>query len=164
MTTTTKKVSPRRFVQTEQQRRVERFMRDAGQFVREFPAEPTEAERILRAKLILEEAFETVDALGIAIFDEGDRVIDADKLSFMPHLSKDFDMVGAVDGCIDVLVVTVGTLSAIGCGDVHLMNAVLDANDLKLTGPAREDGKKLKPPGWKPPDIAGELRAQGWEQ
>lgn len=26
----------------------------------------------------------------------------------------------------------------------------------------REDGKIQKPPGWKPPDIEGELRAQGW--
>jgi predicted HAD superfamily Cof-like phosphohydrolase len=27
----------------------------------------------------------------------------------------------------------------------------------------RPDGKVLKPEGWTPPDIAGELRAQGWE-
>jgi hypothetical protein len=27
----------------------------------------------------------------------------------------------------------------------------------------RADGKILKPEGWKPPDIEGELRAQGWE-
>lgn len=27
----------------------------------------------------------------------------------------------------------------------------------------REDGKIMKPPGWKPPDIEGELKLQGWE-
>jgi predicted HAD superfamily Cof-like phosphohydrolase len=27
----------------------------------------------------------------------------------------------------------------------------------------REDGKIMKPPGWTPPDIEGELKKQGWE-
>jgi hypothetical protein len=30
----------------------------------------------------------------------------------------------------------------------------------KVGGPVRPDGKKLKPEGWQPPDIAGILRAQ----
>lgn len=37
------------------------------------------------------------------------------------------------------------------------------ANMRKTTGPVREDGKRLKPEGWQPPDIAGVLRAQGWQ-
>lgn len=37
------------------------------------------------------------------------------------------------------------------------------ANMAKTTGPVRADGKRLKPEGWQPPDIAGVLRVQGWE-
>ena len=37
------------------------------------------------------------------------------------------------------------------------------SNMAKVGGPVREDGKRLKPPGWTPPDIAGELRKQGWK-
>jgi hypothetical protein len=33
-------------------------------------------------------------------------------------------------------------------------------NMAKVGGPVRPDGKKLKPEGWQPPDIAGILRAQ----
>jgi hypothetical protein len=33
----------------------------------------------------------------------------------------------------------------------------------KMSGPVDEHGKKRKPEGWKPPDIAGELRRQGWD-
>jgi predicted HAD superfamily Cof-like phosphohydrolase len=42
------------------------------------------------------------------------------------------------------------------------MNAVLDANDAKLEGEIREDGKRLKPEGWQPPKIGEELLLQGW--
>ena len=36
-------------------------------------------------------------------------------------------------------------------------------NMAKVGGPVREDGKRLKPPGWQPPDIEGELKKQGWQ-
>ena len=154
--------SARRFIQTEQQRRIEKFMRDAGQTVRLKPIQPTEDERVLRAKLIVEEALETCEALGVDVEPElDDRGEDIVGFRFVP--TDKFDMVEAVDGCCDVIVVTIGTLSCLGAGDVHPMNAVLDANDAKMTGPIREDGKRLKPEGWQPPDISGELIKQGWE-
>lgn len=34
----------------------------------------------------------------------------------------------------------------------------------RIVNKRREDGKVIKPEGWKPPDIAGELRKQGWEK
>tara|TARA_R110002111_G_scaffold51121_4_gene89653 strand:+ start:694 stop:1227 length:534 start_codon:yes stop_codon:yes gene_type:complete len=159
--------SSRRFVQTEQQRRIERFMRDAKQIVRLKPIEPTPEERILRAKLIFEKALETCHALGVTLSLRGDQVsgdvVIEDSFDMSVGLSP-FDMIDAVDGCCDVMVVTIGTLSCLGVGDVHPMNAVLDANDAKMTGPIREDGKRLKPEGWEPPNIKGELIAQGWEE
>jgi predicted HAD superfamily Cof-like phosphohydrolase len=160
--------SPRRFVQTEYQRRVERFMREAKQIVRLWPDQPREDERILRAKLILEEALETCQALGVSIVlrvpdqDGGVDLHPVREEDIVFNVSADFNLVDAVDGCCDVMVVTLGCLSCLGVGDVHVMNAVLDANDAKMTGPIREDGKRLKPEGWQPPNIEGELVLQGW--
>jgi hypothetical protein len=37
------------------------------------------------------------------------------------------------------------------------------ANMAKVGGPKSPTGKQLKPPGWTPPDIFGELKRQGWE-
>ncbi|MFG0261004.1 MAG: hypothetical protein ACF788_01240 [Novipirellula sp. JB048] len=156
-------------MQTAQQRRVESFMIAAGQTARAVPAKPSPEERILRAKLIIEEALETCSALGVAVVLEtagqsGEvehHAVSEEFLTF--HHVLNFNMAEAVDGCCDVMVVTLGTLSCLGVGDVHVMNAVLDANDAKMTGPIREDGKRLKPEGWQPPDIAGELVRQGWD-
>lgn len=157
-------INPRRLVQSSQQRRVERFMSDAGQTVRLFPSKPTDAERELRAKLILEEAFETIDALGVQVMLDADNIhvgnVTAGKVSF--KVNSCFNIVEAVDGCCDLMVVTLGTLSTIGVGDFHVIETVLDANDAKLTGPIREDGKRLKPEGWQPPNIGEELVLQGW--
>lgn len=158
-------INPRRLVQSTQQRRVESFMRAAMQPVRLFPDIPTDDERILRAKLILEEAFETVQALGVVVTDEnGDEIGGpyASGYQFNINVASRFSIVEAVDGCCDIMVVTLGTLSTIGVGDVHVMNAVLDANDAKLEGEIREDGKRLKPEGWQPPKIGEELLLQGW--
>lgn len=113
----------------------------------------------------MEKALETCKALGVdvAYESEGKKyLLDEGDLQF--DSSGAFDMVEAVDGCVDVMIVTIGTLSCLGVGDVHVMRAVLDANDKKLEGPIREDGKQLKPEGWQPPDIRGELRRQGWDK
>jgi predicted HAD superfamily Cof-like phosphohydrolase len=160
--------SSRRFVQTEMQRRVEKFMHDAGQTVRAKPAVPTRKERELRAKLILEEAFETCVALGVSVSIRDCDLEMVSKDGVINDAFFDYDgsyecnMIEAADGCCDIMVVTLGTLSCLGAGDVHLMNEVLDKNDEKMTGPIREDGKRLKPEGWTPPDIEGELVRQGW--
>ncbi|MCD0459156.1 pyrophosphohydrolase domain-containing protein [Roseiconus lacunae] len=176
MTTSTKKPTEpvtsdtpgngRRFVQTMQQRRVEKFMRDAGQLVRNVPSQPSQEERILRAKLIMEEAIETCQALGVSVSAKCIETVHITgnsnaELLFFPQ--DTFDMVEAVHGCCDVIVVTLGCLSCLGVGDVHPMNAVLDANNAKMTGPIREDGKRMKPEGWHPPDIEAELISQGWD-
>lgn len=156
------KQSPRRFVQTTHQRRVEKFMNDAGQIVRFIPQEPTPEERVLRAKLIMEEALETVSALGVSWSLPLDGP--GDELEFEFVADGEFSMEEAVDGCCDVMVVTIGTLSCLGVNDVHVMNQVLGANDAKMAGPIREDGKRLKPEGWQPPNIREELVLLGWEE
>jgi predicted HAD superfamily Cof-like phosphohydrolase len=74
------------------------------------------------------------------------------------------DFVEFVDGCIDVMVVTVGALIACGVDPRPVWTEVMKTNFAKANGPIREDGKRLKPAGWTPPDIAGELKKQGWVQ
>lgn len=125
---------------------------------------PDAATRELRARLILEEAMETIEALGVSVSMEGDdRVIFFHDLEL--EATHDPDMVEIADGCADVSVVTIGTLVACGIPDLDLLRLV-DENNLAKFGPGgyrREDGKWIKPPDHKAPDIAGYLRAQGWD-
>lgn len=58
----------------------------------------------------------------------------------------------------DVLVVVLGTAAEYGIPFDAVWEAVHESNMAKLGGPVREDGKILKPPGWKPPDIESILR------
>ena len=139
--------------------RVRSFMEKAGQ---ETPSEvvvPDEHTRLLRARLILEEAIETVNALGIAVkVPEGELEIDT--CMFKPE--RAIDLEGVADGCADISVVTVGTLIAFGIDDEQLLREVDEAN-LRKFGPGsyvREDGKWMKPSDWTPPNIAGVLATQ----
>jgi predicted HAD superfamily Cof-like phosphohydrolase len=114
-------------------------------------------DRELRAKLIMEEAVETVAALGfdaVALIDEagipGERphreIARFRKLYTKPHL------VDFIDGMCDLLYVVIGSAVAAGVDlDPHF-SEVHRANMTKTTGPVRDDGKQLKPDGWTPPD------------
>jgi predicted HAD superfamily Cof-like phosphohydrolase len=88
----------------------------------------------LRAELIREEAQETVDAILAG------------------------DLVGAIDGLCDILAVTYGAAAEFGIDLAPFWDEVHRTNMAKAGGPLREDGKRLKPPGWTPPDIAGVLQ------
>lgn len=115
----------------------------------------------LRAKLILEEAVETAAALGFAVkaamyytpqleafkFDERNKVAEFEKSYGLP------DILDAIDGLADLLYVTFGSAVAWGIDLDPFFAEVHRANMDKLAGPKREDGKQLKPEGWKPPNI-----------
>lgn len=139
------------------QQRVEKFMTFAKQEVPSKPTMPDEKIRRLRAKIILEEALETIDGLGFCV------VINPKTED--PEIgpgSHEPDMVKIVDGCADVIVVTTGTLSACGVADMEVQSEVDQAN-LRKFGPGsykREDGKWMKPPDFRPPDIEAVLSAQ----
>ena len=75
-------------------------------------------------------------------------------------LLKDADNV--VDGLIDAIVFAIGTLDVLGVDTAEAWRRVHAANMAKQAGPVDATGKKRKPEGWQPPDIAGELRRQGW--
>ena len=139
--------------------RIRQFMRLAGQDTPDTVTNPDGATRLLRAKLILEEALETIAALGISVQRDG-TVLDFDQLHC--SVAGDADLEGVVDGCADISVVTMGTLIAFGVDDVPVLEEVDKAN-LRKFGPgsyARPDGKWMKPPDWRPPDILGAIGRQ----
>jgi predicted HAD superfamily Cof-like phosphohydrolase len=150
------------------QKRIEDFMRKAGQ---EVPCEPTIPDpdvRLLRAKLIFEEAMETIFALGVDVMvapqpQQRDPVALHDGFYELKiNENRLPDMIEIADGCADISVVTIGTLSACGIADKSLLKEV-DESNLRKFGPGcskRDDGKWVKPPDWKAPDIAGVLNSQ----
>jgi len=147
-------------MKTEHQQRIEEFMRLAGQAVPLKPTMPSLEVRRLRANIILEEARETINGLG---FEIG---IDSHEIPVVSE-SGEPNIIEVVDGCADISVVTIGTLSAFGVADKPLLETV-DAANLRKFGPGsyrREtDGKWMKPPDFKAPDIISVLMSQGYEK
>lgn len=141
--------------------RVREFMRLAGQTIPTEPITPTEEVRRLRATLILEEALETIDALGFVVKVKSlysDCTIERDVVECIPHGDPP-DLVEIADGCADTIVVSTGTL--ISCGvPLEPLLELVDASNLAKFTPGysiRPDGKVIKPAGWQKPDIAGLL-------
>jgi predicted HAD superfamily Cof-like phosphohydrolase len=73
------------------------------------------------------------------------------------------DKVEQLDALIDILVVTMGAVRAGGFDGEGAWKEVMDTNFAKIdpdTGKVRkrEDGKVLKPEGWKAPELAQFVR------
>jgi predicted HAD superfamily Cof-like phosphohydrolase len=69
------------------------------------------------------------------------------------------DTVEQLDALVDILVVTMGAIRAAGFDGEGAWKEVMDTNFAKInpdTGKVtkREDGKVLKPEGWKAPELA----------
>lgn len=114
----------------------------------------------LRAALILEEALETVIAiLGTKraiekIRSEVDKIErEATSADGRSMFYNEPDLVEAIDGMCDVLVVTYGTAVDFGVDLEPFYDEVHRSNMAKAGGKRREDGKVLKPEGWQPPRI-----------
>lgn len=71
------------------------------------------------------------------------------------------DLTGVAHELADLLYVGYGAFAAFGLPADDIVGAVHVANLSKVSGPTREDGKKLKPPGWQPADVIGRIRAAG---
>jgi predicted HAD superfamily Cof-like phosphohydrolase len=72
------------------------------------------------------------------------------------------DSIEVLDALIDILVVTIGAGNSIGANMEGAWDEVMYTNFAKIdpeTGKVRkrEDGKVLKPEGWKPPQLSGFL-------
>jgi predicted HAD superfamily Cof-like phosphohydrolase len=102
------------------------------------PYIPEEKLKNLRNSLIVEEINETLNAM--------DRN----------------DLVEIADGIVDSIVVLLGTAITYGIDIRPVWDEVHRTNIAKKDGPIREDGKKMKPLGWKKPEIEKILISQGW--
>lgn len=148
---------------TDHYQRVQEFMEKAGQETPDEPTMPDADVRRLRAMLILEEALETIDALGIDLMVEitrGDEELDIDSFRFLE--SDDANLEEIADGCADISVVTIGTLISCGIVDAPLLEEVDRAN-LRKFGPGHsfnEAGKLIKPDDFEGPDVQGVIENQ----
>jgi len=91
---------------------------------------------VLRAGLIIEEIGETLEAL------------------------RTGNLAELADGIVDSIVVLLGTAVTYGIDVRPVWDIVHESNMTKRDGPMREDGKRLKPPMWQPPDVDLEIRRQ----
>lgn len=142
---------------TPHQKRVEEFMRLAKQAIPDKPTVPDDKTARLRASLIMEEALETVKALGCEVLVEG--TFDLNKGNYGIVSVREPNLEEICDGCADLSVVNIGTLSACGVPDKKLLELV-DKNNLDKFGDGhswRADGKLVKPPNHQKPDIKGFL-------
>ena len=129
----------------------EQFMRACDQAVPSNQHEVTDPLGIqfdLYLKLIKEEYYELLEAQGL----------DADH-----NRVKDADPEETLDALVDILVVTIGAIHSMGANAEGAWNEVMRTNLAKIdstTGKVRkrEDGKVLKPEGWKPPDLKPYLK------
>lgn len=122
------------------------------------PTVPDAATVRLRARLIAEEFCETMAALYPR--SNWDAICALLMSQFDGEPSP--DMIGLADGLADLDYVVEGTRQAFGIDGAPIAAEVHRSNMAKLGGPKDANGKIRKPDGWLPPDVAGELRAQGW--
>lgn len=134
---------------------------DKRQRVRKNYGVPDVEVRKLLAKLILEEALETVNAMGftLSVSPGGTTgyLAHIDQCTFL-HRGTQTDLLEVIDGCCDTVYVCVGALVACGVPDEPHLWEVCNANNTKFPGGTAkidpETGKYLKPLGWEPPDHA----------
>jgi predicted HAD superfamily Cof-like phosphohydrolase len=101
------------------------------------PAMPSAKDRMRRARLIVTEAAEFLEAA-----DQG-------------------NFVEMVDALADLLVVTYGTAVELGV-DLEPVFVEVHRSNMSKNGGLDSGGKVLKGPAFSPPDIAGVLRNQGY--
>lgn len=112
------------------------------------PTDPKARE--LLARLVMQEAIETVNALGF----HPQSLEDRENFVLTPD-DKPLNIYDIIDGCCDTIYVAVGCMNAMGVPDLPHLKEVCRANDAKFpNGEAilNEYGKYQKPPGWKGPD------------
>jgi len=115
----------------------------------------------LRCALIAEEFFETLEAMMSTNYRI--RALRGDLMAFIASGHVDVSIPELADGLADLDYVVEGTRLEFGIDGAPIAAEVHRTNMAKVGGPVAPNGKRLKPPGWTPPDIAGELKRQGWE-
>ena len=133
---------------------------------RDTPGIPSDATVRFRLRLIAEEFVELLDSVfgNQGIYVELESIQDS-ILAIINDRRIKVDFPEFIDALGDLDVVIEGARVACGVDGRPIARAIHAANMAKKDGPKREsDGKRLKPPGWTPADIVGELRKQGWSE
>lgn len=143
---------------------VTEFHRAMGQHVGDPAAPDITVDRELRVRLLLEEVQELCDAIGVDLYNPATGGgIRLDKLK--TELAYDIstgerpvpNLVETADALADIAYVTVGAAVTWGIPLAEVVDEVHASNMTKVGGDKREDGKILKPVGYRPPAVAGVL-------
>ncbi len=99
-----------------------------------------------------------VDGSTTSQYDMYVRLIDEEHQELIDAIDQK-DKVEQLDALIDILVVTIGAIHSMGADGEGAWKEVMATNFAKIdkeTGKVRkrEDGKVLKPLGWKAPELA----------
>ena len=128
------------------------------------PTVPSEAAIRLRTRIDAEEFVEKIDAL----YEDEDLVDLLKKIlraiaTYSP-IRKDLHdrLPEFADALADQAVTNEAFAIAFGIDLESVFREVHKSNMAKKGGPIDEHGKRHKPDGWTPPDVAGVLRFQGW--
>lgn len=143
---------------------VREFMLKADQSVPPTPTIPPPEIRVLRAKLILEEALETINkglGLDVHINSRFIRPLTIEGVAFIESNEHEPNLVELADGCADLKVVTIGTEIACGINGAPVFEEVMRSNMSKFPTTTRADGKILKGPNYTAPNILPILKEQG---
>jgi predicted HAD superfamily Cof-like phosphohydrolase len=130
--------------------------------VPEIPTNLSNKDREIHAKVCSEEYAEHVVALVGTAWAEHLFEKAIDKLRNKRGYEHG-DLVEQVDGAIDSIFVAQGTLWRSGVEDQLYFDEVCDSNDSKAGGGVDVNGKFVKGPNFRPPDIRGLLIRQGWK-
>ena len=143
------------------QLQVAEFMRLFDQTIEPAPTVPSRQAIALRARLIVEETFELLEALygaGLPEWSIAQKLVGDVVFTRDPRV----DLAAFAGACGDLDYVVEGARLAFGIDGGPIADAIHKANMAKVGGEVR-DGKRLKPAQWTPPDIEGELVKQTGE-
>lgn len=140
------------------QSKIKLWMAMAGQATPDAPTIPSSSILQLRAQLILEEAIEFIEAAGMRLkhSEDGIEVVPIPVL-----MNTKPNLVLMVDALCDLMYVVEGSGVALGVDLAPCFDEVHTSNLSKIGGEVRSDGKVLKPPTYKAPDLAPIIKAQG---
>jgi predicted HAD superfamily Cof-like phosphohydrolase len=146
---------------------VEQFHKAFDIANRETPGVPSDETVRYRLRLIAEEFFELLAACGIGDLAGDDQTLQEGVSDAIRCYDLRVDLPEFADACGDLDYVVEGARQAFGIDGAPIADAIHTANLAKLHDDGKvvknDFGKVIKPEGWTPPDIAGELREQGWD-
>lgn len=134
---------------------------------RKAPQKPTYPDREtlhLKLALITEEFFELLEAAGMGPAVSG-PLFESVRNAITDHCrANEVHLPSVADALGDLDFVCEGMRQELGIDGAPIAALIAKANFTKVSGPTDPvSGKRLKPPGFVPPDIEGELIRQGME-